>query len=294
MKTLVAAALAALALIGGAYWFFFVRPESKSETPTQTEAAETLSVVAATGTVEIAGADGVFKVAPPGTRLQLRDRIRTSDDGEATLRGADGSTVRLSGATEARVDELRRELKRLALRGGMIEADVPDDPARVFEVALDDQGGSARTRGAAFTASSDGSSATVGARRGEVVLSSHGREVVIRSGQYARFQSGAPPEGPKPIPPSLFLKVEWPPGESRVRKMEVKGQTEPGARIQIDGRYVRVGADGSYRTQVDLSDGPHTLHVRAADVGGHLVDEKSPKIVVDTRTDFTVHPPKWK
>jgi len=292
-RAALAAAIAVAALvIGGAYWAFFVRPESHSDAPAA--APETLAVVQLEGGVEVAGADGVFHPAAAGTRLSAHDRIRTADDGGAVLRASDGSTVKLSGATEARVDELRRELKRLALRGGMIEADVPDDPARLFEVSLDDQGGAARTRGAAFTASADGSGAIVGARRGEVILSSHGREVVIRSGQFARFQSGAPPEAPQPIPPSLFLKVDWPASPSRQKQLEVAGKTDPGARVQVDGHWVPVGRDGSYRAKVALPDGSHELRVRAADVGGHVVDEKSPKIVIDSRTDFTVHPQKWK
>jgi hypothetical protein len=290
--TLALALAAALGLFGGAYWYFFVRPETRPDTPPAE--IETLVVVQLEGGVEVAGAEGRFRSAAPGTQLSIHDRIRTDDDGKVTLRGSDGATVRLSGATEARVDDLRRELKRLALRGGMIEADVPDDPARLFELSLDDQGGAARTRGAAFTASSNGKNTTVGARRGEVILSSHGREVVIRSGQLAYLQAGAPPEAPQPIPPSLFLKVDWPASPSRQKKLEVAGRTDPGARVQIQGKWVPVGSDGRYHEELNLSEGSHELHLRAADVGGHLVDEKSPKIVIDSRTDFTVHPPKWK
>ena len=42
------------------------------------------------------------------------------------------------------------------------------------------------------------------------------------------------------------------------------------------------------------SDGAHELSVHASDLAGHVADEKSPKIVVDTKTDFTVHKPTWK
>jgi hypothetical protein len=45
---------------------------------------------------------------------------------------------------------------------------------------------------------------------------------------------------------------------------------------------------------VPLSDGPHELAVHATDLAGHVADEKSPRIVVDTKTDFTIHPPKWQ
>jgi hypothetical protein len=76
--------------------------------------------------------------------------------------------------------------------------------------------------------------------------------------------------------------------------LTVAGQTAPNARIKVAGHYVRVDAEGKYSAKLDLPDGAHELHVRASDLAGHVVDEKSPRIVVDTTTDFTVHPPKWR
>lgn len=288
------AVAAALAGVGLSYWVFFQRPERAPEAAAPVE-PETLRVSQLTGQVEVAGESGEFRPARVGDTLSSRDRIRTGDDGAAQLLAADGSTVKLLAATDARVAELRRELKRLHLGAGMLEADVRDDPARVFEVELDDHGGAARTRGAAFTAASNGAgSAAVATRRGEVILSARGKEVVIRTGQYARLAPGAPPEPPAPVPPSLFLKVEWPPTASKKSQVTIAGVTAPGARVRVAGHYIRVDEKGSYRTEVPLADGVHQLDVRAVDVGGHVVDEKSPRILVDTKTDFTVVPPKWK
>jgi hypothetical protein len=245
--------------------------------------------------VEVAGPDGAWRPARLGLTLSAQTRVRTDDEGAAELRAADGSLVRLMAGTEARVEELRRELKRLHLGAGMVEADVRDDPNRVFEVELDDQGGAARTRGASFTASSNGAgSAAVASRRGEVILSARGREVVIRTGQYARLRPGAPPDDPAPVPPTLFLKVAWPSATSRRQRLVVAGETAPGARVKLGSHFVQVDAEGRYRATVDVADGVHRLHLQARDVAGHVVDEESPRIVVDTRTDFTVQPPKWK
>jgi hypothetical protein len=180
------------------------------------------------------------------------------------------------------------------LGAGMLEADVSDDPTRVFEVELDDNGGRARTRGAAFTASANGSGvAAVTSRRGEVVLAARGKEVVIRTGQYARLAPGQPPADPQPVPPSLFLKVDWP-GASPRSRVTVSGTTTPGARVRVGEHYVPVDVDGKYRATMRLSDGVHQLNVRAIDVAGQVREETSPRIVVDTRTDFRVQPPKWK
>jgi hypothetical protein len=288
------AALVAVSGLGASYWAFFVRPENRAERAVAIE-PETLLVATVTGAVEVAGPDGVWHPTHAGGKLSPHDRIRTGDDAATQLRAADGSTVKLLQGTEARVDELRRELKRLHLGVGMVEAEVSDDPARVFEVSLDDNGATARTRGAAFTASSNGSgTSAVATRRGEVILSARGKEVVIRSGQFARVTPGAAPETPQPLPASLFLKVAWPPTTSTRSKLVVAGQIAPGARVKIGAHWAKVDHKGAYRTEIEVPDGVHELQVHAVDVGGHVLDENSPKIVVDTKTDFKVQSPKWK
>ena len=125
-------------------------------------------------------------------------------------------------------------------------------------------------------------------------MAARGREVVIRAGQQARVRNAQAPEAPTPIPASLFLKVNWPAALTTQRRQIVTGTTTPGARVQVNGRYVRVAKDGTYSAALDLDEGPHRLSVGAADVGGHHVDEKSPPITVDTQTNFKVSQPQWK
>jgi len=291
-----AIAIVVVALLGlaSSYYLFFVRPEREAERA-RALAPETLALTSLTGGVDVAGPDGKWRPARAGELLSANDRIRTDDEGSAELRAADGSTVRLSSATEARIDELRRELKRLSLGRGELSADVTDSPSRVFEVEVDGHGAVARTRGARFTANADGAgAAAVATRRGEVILSARGKEVVIRTGQFARIGPGGAPEGPKPLPESLFLKVQWPATTTNKPEVLVAGQASPGARVKVAGHYVRLDADGRYSEKVPLSDGPHELAVHATDLAGHVADEKSPRIVVDTKTDFTIHPPKWQ
>jgi len=293
-STAVAILVAALALLGASYWLFFVRPERAAERA-RALAPETLAITSLTGGVDVAGPDGVWRPARAGEHLSARDRIRTDDEGAAQLSAADGSTVQLSAATEARIDELRRELKRLSLGRGELSADVTDSPSRVFEVEVDGHGAVARTRGAKFTATADGAGgAAVATRRGEVILSARGKEVVIRTGQFARIGAGGTPDGPRPLPESLFLKVQWPATTSNRPDLTVSGQASPGARVKVAGHYVRLDADGRYSAKVPLEDGVHELRVHATDLAGHVADEKSPRIVVDTKTDFKIHPPKWQ
>jgi len=298
-----AAVVVALSAIGISYWAFFVRGERESTTATPratAPAAVTLTLSELVPPVEIAGADGKFHPARLGDTLAPPMRIRTGDAGSAVLRAADGSTVKLLGGTTARVESLSRELERLSLGEGMVEADVRDDPGRLVQLDLDEPGAApgaspaARTRGAAFVASTDGSGrSAVATRRGEVILSARGKEVIVHTGEYARVGPGERPGAPSPIPGSLFLKVAWP-SASRVRTVVVAGETQPGARVAVQGRFVRVAPDGKYRAEVSLDEGTHQLAVDATDVAGRTKRERSPPILIDTSTDFQAHPPDWR
>ena len=134
--------------------------------------------------------------------------------------------MQLSPGTEARIDELRRELKRLSLGARRaVRRRRATIPSRVFEVEVDGHGAVARTRGASFTASADGAgAAAVATRRGEVILSARGKEVVIRTGQFARLAPGGAPDGPRPLPESLFLKVQWPATTSNRPRSSSRGR----------------------------------------------------------------------
>jgi hypothetical protein len=298
-----AAVIVALGSLGVSYWAFFLRADPApiaapvASEPMPVPAALTIAEMNAP--VEIAGPDGVYRPAKVGDQLSAAMRIRTGDAGSATLRAGDGSTVKLLGATSAKVEALGRELQRLSLGEGQVEADVRDDPTRLLELDLEDtstagQSPAARTRGASFVATSDGAGrASVATRRGEVILSARGKEVTIHTGQLARIEPGREPSAPEPIPPSLFLKVAWP-GASRVPRVTVSGETSQGARVKVEGRYVKVAPDGKYRTDLDLSEGEHQLSVETTDVAGRTKSERSPPILIDSSTDFVAHPPKWQ
>jgi hypothetical protein len=57
---------------------------------------------------------------------------------------------------------------------------------------------------------------------------------------------------------------------------------------------VPVDDEGGYKTTLKVADGEHHVEVYAVDVAGRSLDETSPRIVVDTKTDFKVQPPKWR
>jgi hypothetical protein len=90
------------------------------------------------------------------------------------------------------------------------------------------------------------------------------------------------------------LKVAWPSGPQTRGTLPVAGETAPGARVRVGGNLLAADEQGRFQTDLHLPDGTHHVAVRAVDVAGHVSDEESPAIVIDTRTDFKVLKPKWK
>ena len=167
---------------------------------------------AAAGGVEVAGADGAWRPAHAGERLTAHDRIRTDDEGDGQLRAADGSTVELSPATEARVDELRRELKRLSLARGELTAEVTRrSGARLRGRARRQR----RRRPHARRPLHRQRRRQRQRRGGHASRRGHPRRRAARRSSSARGSSrasapAARPTSRAPLPQSLFLKVEWP------------------------------------------------------------------------------------
>ncbi len=52
-------------------------------------------------------------------------------------------------------------------------------------------------------------------------------------------------------------------------KVTVVGKTEEGASVTINGRFVIVGSDGSFRSSVSLNEGENTLTIVASDAAGN-------------------------
>ncbi|HEY3359788.1 MAG TPA: FecR family protein [Polyangia bacterium] len=292
---LVGSALVVVALAFGVLYFaLFTRPEARPEAPPPPPPLS-LTIATLEGPVEVFRA-GAWAPAAAGSRLAASDRVRTGAGARATLRLSDGSTVSLEPMTETQVQALDRALSRIRLGAGLVQADIADDPGRLFQVDLDDDGAAARTHGAAFAITSNGAggAAAVSASRGQVTVAARGREVVIRSGEITRVAPGAAPTAPEPLPAALLLKVAWPQRPLHAPSAVVEGETEPAARLEVQGRPTPVGADGRYRVVVALREGENRVTVRARLAGAPTREERSPPITVDTRTDFKVQIPRWK
>ncbi|MEW5760667.1 MAG: right-handed parallel beta-helix repeat-containing protein [Candidatus Thermoplasmatota archaeon] len=79
------------------------------------------------------------------------------------------------------------------------------------------------------------------------------------------------------IPPAVLMgepKIS----ETKLSKIEVKGKTEPGAKVYINGIEVEVNENGEFSYPVKLSEGKNTIEIRAIDKAGN---EKTEKLVIN-------------
>ncbi|MFN7135169.1 MAG: hypothetical protein ACK4N5_24050, partial [Myxococcales bacterium] len=148
----------------------------------------------------------------------------------------------------------------------------------------------ARAKDGAFAVSSNGEgTVAVGARRGEVEFAAAGKAVILRAGQQSIARPTEQPSEPTQIPTTLFLKVGLPPsGEINRARVEIAGQTAPGAQIVVAGRRVVVSGDGRFATTLKLREGNNALRVEGRDVAGNVVVRRADLVVDTTAPDSRI------
>lgn len=246
-----------------------------------------LTVTAVEGAVEIRrGKLAPYEPAAVGAVLAAQDDLRTGD-GRATLAERPAFEVQVEPGTELSVEELNARLSRIGLWTGMLVASV-EGGERTLVVRAADSDARAVAREGTFAMSNNGrGTVAVGARSGEVEFQAAGRAVVLRAGQASIAQGGAP-QPPAAVPPSLFLKVRWPPeGLVNRRQITVAGRTAPGAVLLVGGVPTRVERDGSFEATLTLREGENRLRAEGVDVAGHRALE-SAAVEVDTTAPDSV------
>jgi hypothetical protein len=244
-----------------------------------------LSLTQLVGQVEILRPGAGWQGAEEGMVLNPDDQIRTLPASRAMLSMPGMFTVELESESGIQVKALTDNLSRVSLAEGMITADVVENPDHQFEVTA--ASATASTRGAKFrmNLSGDGQVA-VGSHRGTVDLAAAGKVVRINSGFMARVDRGKTPDDPIRIPGALFLKVRWPrQHDLAIATMTVDGTTDPGARLELEGRVVPVDSRGRFSKVVALREGNNKIKIDSYDVGGNSKSEQSPLFTVDTRPD---------
>ncbi|MBZ4421711.1 FecR domain-containing protein [Myxococcus sp. RHSTA-1-4] len=274
-------------------WFVFLRepppppppppPPVAVQAPVEKKPLE-LEITEVSGTVEVLHSDGTWRAATVGTTLRQNEKVRTQDGSYAMLIGGKAVEVRMDPGTEISVEWLTESVSRILLANGMATAVVRPGQRHTFEVkAANADAVATLEQSGAFTMSNNGrGTVAVGTREGEVTLLGQGKVVIVRAGQQAVIRPGHAPSEPAPIPSSLLLKVDWPAERTRrERGLVVRGQTDPGSRVEVDGVSITPDAQGHFERKLSLREGRNTVDVRAVGVG-RIEQRERQEVVVDT------------
>ncbi len=249
------------------------------------------------GAVQIRrGLDGGWQEAKAGDALLPSDGVRTTDGSYAVLVGGETWEVKMEPGTEVGIGDLKESITRLLLESGMAKATVKGRGRHTFEVRATGSDASASTDGGVFTIASNGlGTVALGTQSGEVSFSGAGRVVIVRAGQQSIVKPGQAPSTPITIPSSLLLKVSMPTKKTiNTPKLVLKGDVEPGALVEVQGRIVSVDERGHFEVPVSLKEGKNSLRVQARSVGGTEA-KSSAAVELDTTVKApTIDPGLWK
>lgn len=252
-----------------------------------------LTLVAVEGPVTRSTTGGGVAPAEVGDTLGTHDRLAAGEGGRAVLAVGEGSELALDASSTMRILEVEATGVRVELEDGRVRATVR--PGAV-PLGVRAGGSEATARDAEFTVAR-GADGTVAVRgdRGEVTVTGPGGAVNLFAGQQAVVPSGRKALV-QPASAALLLQVA-PPEAERVAAslVEVRGTTEPGARVTIRGSgppvQVVAGADGGWSARVALVEGLNEVEVRARSLlGGEAAatwritrDTEGPAISVEMR-----------
>lgn len=213
------------------------------------------------------------------TPLTDGDRLRTGQDGEATLL-RDDDQVTLRAASELEISQLNDDASRFQVAIGQVDVE-----ARGTSLTLDSESGArldATDARVGMTVRADGWT-QVKVKRGTAAFSSAGQTEHLKEGELSKADAGKPPSKAAPIPESILLNVRFPDQETfNVQLARVEGKADPGARVKVDGRTVAVSEDGAWTAEVALAEGVNEIEVEATDAFGATQTERSGPLRVDT------------
>lgn len=298
--------IAIAAMVPLAWWLFLAEPSAQPQqvvvpsAPVGLDAgprAVEIRLGELTGSVQIRrGLDGGWQDAKSGDALLPSDGVRTTEGSSAVLVGGETWEVKMEPGTEVGIGDLKESITRLLLESGMAKATVKGQGRHTFEVRATGSDASASTDGGVFTIASNGlGTVAVGTQSGEVSFSGAGRVVIVRAGQQSIVKPGQAPSAPVTIPSSLLLKVSMPTRKTiNTPQLVLKGDVQPGSRVEVQGKIVSVDERGHFEVPVSLKEGKNSLSVQARSVGGTQA-RSSAAVELDTTVKApTIDPGLWK
>jgi hypothetical protein len=247
-----------------------------------TPAADSFVVISVSGQVErkFTGQEQWEKVLE-GMQLRRDDAIKTGEHSRVKLSVNDKSEIELDRLSEISVGEIAEAVHRLKLVSGKIKVDYDEDAERVLTISVKKSGAFVQTKAGRFDMQNTDQIVSVAATRGIVKLTAQEKSVAIPPGTVSRVLPGQAPSQTEPLPVSVMLRVAK--LQRRVqtaRAATVRGQTDVGARVEINSVPIRVGENGKFKVNVPLELGKNVIVVVAEDVAGNSRIKALPSIKV--------------
>ena len=221
---------------------------------------------------------GASQAAEVGGVLLPEDRLVAGADGRAVLSFGEESQLVVERSSALRVLGEGADGVRVELEDGRVQATV-----RAGDPALDVVAGEREVRSTdgSFQIAREADATWVQLDEGSLALTGFG-DAELAPGQAIVAADGGEVSRPDE---RLLLEVAWPEEEVPDEAVAVSGQTDPGARVRIEGGVdvVEVFADarGAWRAEVRLSEGENALRVLATDPLGRS-RESAFQLVRDT------------
>jgi hypothetical protein len=280
--------LAVLGLVAAAYFLILARPdELPPELPppvADAPAAALVRLTRADGAVEIRPREGDWRRAEVGVPVEAETDLRTGEGGRAAITVGEGTELEVASDSRVQLSAIEESLARVLVREGQVVADVKAEARRGVRIAAEHSDAVAETRDGRLHLLSDGKGNVQAAvTRGAATVTARGKSVSLPAGYQTSIPAGQGPQTPMVLPPSLLLKVKWPPSAKTAKRRQlVQGTTVPGARVKVGNVFVTADAKGRFRAVVELAEGSNTVRVKVLDAVGREEAQSSPAILLDT------------
>lgn len=256
-------------------------------------------ISAITGDVQVQkGGAGEWKTAAVGGLLQSGDKIKTGSKSSCTIEWSQGNTMKLKEFTNVAIDKLEKnpaadaETTSLNMASGKVYGKAKKMSGKGSQFEIKTPTAIAGVRGTELGVGVDADeTTTVECREGAVsVKGTSGGEVMLGAKQKTTVRKGEEPEAASQMTSEeeqafeelqdaagVTLDITQPVGslETSQSPVVIKGRTDPGNTVTVNGQPATADSSGAFTAQVDLIEGVNHIKIDAAN--------KNNKVTTKTR-----------
>lgn len=239
------------------------------------------------------GGAGSWAAAKDGGLLHPGDRIKTGSESSCVLKWAQGNVLKLTAFTNVSIDTLAKnpaagsEQSSVSMTNGKAYAHAKKlaGPQSSFEIKTPTA--IAGVRGTKLGVGVDADETTsVECLEGVVVVKgAAGGEVVLNQKEKTTVKKNEPPAAPSAMQASeeaafseleeaagMTLDIMQPVGNltTDITPVTIKGRTDPGNTVTVNGNAVTADENGVFTASVDLEEGTNQVKIDAANKKGNV------------------------